>query len=316
MLVGIDIGGTLTKVSIFDTLGDRPEQEVIETLGLSRSLLVTSHTIQQQNLDTFSSTTNGLYKKIHIILIETQKIPEIIDILVEKLSALKHNNGENTINDLLEREVGTNGLRITLTGGGAYKYKKLIDEKLTPLLNDTVGHYVNSNNNNSENVIVGGVDEVQALVFWADLSIASGTTTTNIPSDQIKSELGTFTYKDRDISELPGPSNIHIDQSTDATRSITDSKSFQLLASLELVPQTSDAGSEIYPYILCNVGTGVSILLVKDKDNYQRISGSGLGGGAFWGLCQLMTKYTNFDEAIVDSFLGLGDADKCDALVR
>ena len=47
--------------------------------------------------------------------------------------------------------------------------------------------------------------------------------------------------------------------------------------------------SSFYPYILCNVGTGVSILKVTGPQSYERVSGSGLGGDTYWGLCRLLT---------------------------
>lgn len=38
------------------------------------------------------------------------------------------------------------------------------------------------------------------------------------------------------------------------------------------------------PYLLVNVGTGVSILKVEaDGRRYERVSGSALGGGTYWG---------------------------------
>ena len=38
-------------------------------------------------------------------------------------------------------------------------------------------------------------------------------------------------------------------------------------------------GQQIYPYMLCNIGSGVSILHVVDENNYKRVSGTALGGG-------------------------------------
>lgn len=37
------------------------------------------------------------------------------------------------------------------------------------------------------------------------------------------------------------------------------------------------------PYLLVNVGTGVSILKVEADGRYERISGTALGGGTYWG---------------------------------
>jgi len=43
-----------------------------------------------------------------------------------------------------------------------------------------------------------------------------------------------------------------------------------------------------YPYLLVNVGSGLSIIKFIDKDNYERISGSSLGGGMFLGIANLL----------------------------
>jgi pantothenate kinase len=37
--------------------------------------------------------------------------------------------------------------------------------------------------------------------------------------------------------------------------------------------------SEIFPYLMVSCGSGVSILLVKGDDDYERVSGSAIGGG-------------------------------------
>ena len=42
-----------------------------------------------------------------------------------------------------------------------------------------------------------------------------------------------------------------------------------------------------FPYIFVNIGSGVSILKIESKRNFERVSGSQLGGGTFWGLCKL-----------------------------
>lgn len=47
-----------------------------------------------------------------------------------------------------------------------------------------------------------------------------------------------------------------------------------------------------------NIGSGVSMLKVSGDGNYERVSGSSLGGGTFWGLCRLLTKCRGFDEML------------------
>lgn len=54
--------------------------------------------------------------------------------------------------------------------------------------------------------------------------------------------------------------------------------------------------SKPYPFILVNVGSGVSVLAVRGPNDYKRISGTSLGGGTFLGLCCLLTGCNTFEE--------------------
>ena len=53
-----------------------------------------------------------------------------------------------------------------------------------------------------------------------------------------------------------------------------------------------------------NIGSGVSLLKVEGDGQYERVSGSNLGGGTFWGLCRLLTRCKGFDEMLELSMRG------------
>ncbi len=53
-----------------------------------------------------------------------------------------------------------------------------------------------------------------------------------------------------------------------------------------------------FPYLLVNVGSGVSIVKVTGHGEFERISGSALGGGTFWGLARLLLNCKTFDDVI------------------
>lgn len=72
--------------------------------------------------------------------------------------------------------------------------------------------------------------------------------------------------------------------------------------------------SRPYPFLVVNIGSGVSILAVYSPDNYKRVSGSSLGGGTFLGLCSLLTGCGTFEEAI--ELAAKGDSTKVDKSVR
>ncbi|CAL1531849.1 unnamed protein product [Lymnaea stagnalis] len=69
-----------------------------------------------------------------------------------------------------------------------------------------------------------------------------------------------------------------------------------------------------YPYLVVNIGSGVSILSVRSKTDYNRVSGTSLGGGTFLGLCCLLTGCETFEEAI--GLASQGDSRNIDKLVK
>ena len=71
--------------------------------------------------------------------------------------------------------------------------------------------------------------------------------------------------------------------------------------------------SDLFPYLLVNIGSGVSFLKVDDHNQYERVSGTSLGGGTFWGLGRLLTGCKTFDELLELSTQG--DNSSVDMLV-
>ncbi|XVF84993.1 hypothetical protein PTKIN_Ptkin17bG0083400 [Pterospermum kingtungense] len=62
--------------------------------------------------------------------------------------------------------------------------------------------------------------------------------------------------------------------------------------------------NDLYPYLLVNIGSGVSMIKVDGDGKFERVSGTSLGGGTFWGLGRLLTKCRNFDELLELSHQG------------
>lgn len=57
-------------------------------------------------------------------------------------------------------------------------------------------------------------------------------------------------------------------------------------------------GSVQYPYLVVNIGSGVSILKVCGPNSFERVGGTSLGGGTFYGLCRALCGCTSFEEAL------------------
>ncbi|EPQ66496.1 Bgt-4605 [Blumeria graminis f. sp. tritici] len=71
--------------------------------------------------------------------------------------------------------------------------------------------------------------------------------------------------------------------------------------------------SDIYPYLLVNIGSGVSLIKVSGPRTYQRVGGTSLGGGTLWGLLSLLTGARTFDEML--GMAERGDNSNVDMLV-
>ncbi|XP_063984374.1 4'-phosphopantetheine phosphatase [Diachasmimorpha longicaudata] len=74
------------------------------------------------------------------------------------------------------------------------------------------------------------------------------------------------------------------------------------------------AGPNIFPYLLVNIGSGVSILKVESEREYERVGGTATGGGTFLGLGSLLTKAKSFDELL--ELAERGDHRNVDMLVK
>ncbi|KAL0218011.1 hypothetical protein RCL1_008859 [Eukaryota sp. TZLM3-RCL] len=70
----------------------------------------------------------------------------------------------------------------------------------------------------------------------------------------------------------------------------------------------------IFPYLLVNVGSGVSILKIDGYNKFVRVSGSGLGGATFFALAKLLgCLECSYDDLL--SMAAKGDHKKVDMLV-
>jgi type II pantothenate kinase len=70
---------------------------------------------------------------------------------------------------------------------------------------------------------------------------------------------------------------------------------------------------DIYPYLLVNIGSGVSMIKVSSPKDYVRVGGTSLGGGTLWGLLSLLTGAKSFEEML--AMADKGDNASVDMLV-
>ena len=65
--------------------------------------------------------------------------------------------------------------------------------------------------------------------------------------------------------------------------------------------------SSPYPYLVVNIGSGVSMVAVRGLNDFQRVNGTSIGGGTFLGLTTLLTGCSTFEDAV--ALAAKGDSD-------
>ncbi|XP_036316873.1 4'-phosphopantetheine phosphatase isoform X2 [Pipistrellus kuhlii] len=201
----IDIGGSLTKLAYYSTVQHK--------VARVRSF---DHAGQDAERDRESpyeiSVQEEVTPRLHFIKFENSYIEACLDFVRDHL-------------------VNTETKVIHATGGGAYKFKDLIEQKL--------------------GLRVAKEDVMTCLIKGCNFVLK------NIPHEA-------FAYqKDADP---------------------------------EFRFQTNHP--HIFPYLLVNIGSGVSIVKVETEDRFEWIGGSSIGGGTFWGLGALLTRTQKFDELL------------------
>uniref|UniRef100_A0A3Q3IL32 4'-phosphopantetheine phosphatase n=1 Tax=Monopterus albus TaxID=43700 RepID=A0A3Q3IL32_MONAL len=198
----IDIGGSLTKLAYYSTV---------------------QHKVAK--VRSFDHTTKAPSDKLYEISVQEE--------VTARLHFIKFENAyiETCLDFIRDHLVNTETKVIKATGGGAHKFKELIERKL--------------------GLKVDREDEMTCLIKGCNFVLR------NIPHEA-------FVYAK------------HADP--------------------EFRFQTTHP--DIFPYLLVNIGSGVSIVKVESEDKFERIGGSSIGGGTFWGLGALLTKTKRFDELL------------------
>ena len=70
----------------------------------------------------------------------------------------------------------------------------------------------------------------------------------------------------------------------------------------------------VYPFLLVNIGSGVSFLRVTSENICERVGGSPMGGGTFFGLARLLAGGLSFEDALKE--VKKGNKANVDMLVR
>ncbi|KAI7935274.1 hypothetical protein MJO28_016801 [Puccinia striiformis f. sp. tritici] len=200
------------------------------------------------------------------------------------------------------------GVKIILTGGGAYMYADLIKNAL--------GGDVEVLSEDEMDCLITGLNfitEIPNKVFWFSDQLVQEIIHNN-PADSIQQER----LLTNNSTKPHGP----IQPSTSSTPD--PSLDQDPLANIEQFPRPSPSPPQYsvlfesnpspqFPCMLVNIGSGVSIIKVTNFGKFERTSGTSLGGGTLWGLLSLLTEAKRFDEMLDLSIKG--DNSKVDMLV-
>nr|KAF6507034.1 pantothenate kinase 4 (inactive) [Rousettus aegyptiacus] len=201
----IDIGGSLTKLAYYSTV----QHKVAKVRSFDHS---GTDTEQDHESPYEVSVQEEVSARLHFVKFENAYMEACLDFIRDHL-------------------VNTETKVIPATGGGAYKFKDLIEQKLR--------------------LRVDKEDVMTCLIKGCNFVLK------NIPHEAFVCQ------KDSDP---------------------------------EFRFQTNHPN--IFPYLLVNIGSGVSIVKVETEDKFEWVGGSSIGGGTFWGLGALLTKTKKFDELL------------------
>uniref|UniRef100_A0A2K6B8Y3 4'-phosphopantetheine phosphatase n=1 Tax=Macaca nemestrina TaxID=9545 RepID=A0A2K6B8Y3_MACNE len=217
----IDIGGSLTKLAYYSTV----QHKVAKVRSFDHS---GKDTERDHEPPYEISVQEEITARLHFIKFENTYIEACLDFIKDHL-------------------VNTETKVIQATGGGAYKFKDLIEEKLR---------------------LKARKEHVAAPSPWGWHFLFR-----NIPHEA-------FVYQKDSDPEFRFQTN----------------------------------HPHIFPYLLVNIGSGVSIVKVETEDRFEWVGGSSIGGGTFWGLGALLTKTKKFDELL--HLASRGQHSNVDMLVR
>ncbi|KAJ1901638.1 hypothetical protein LPJ81_003721, partial [Coemansia sp. IMI 209127] len=122
--------------------------------------------------------------------------------------------------------------------------------------------------------------------------------------DLLQRELGVEIRIEDEMESLTTGLNFLMREVADEVFTYSEDRPMQFVTS---------AADDMFPYMLVNIGSGVSIIKVTGEGTFERISGTSLGGGTLWGLLHLLTGVRSFDAML--EMTKSGDNTKVDMMV-
>lgn len=258
--------------------------------------------------DKLSFYSRDLQGEFHFIHFETRRMPQAMDLI--RTNKLHMNI----------REMGA-------TGGGAHKFANLWEEELGIVMKKQ----------GELDSLVAGMQFVLTTVVGECYSFRprKASSTEAPPSSTANGSLKSFSSEDDMVSrdELSDSDSNYMNPPLNDTHEKQEGGECddKDSAGEPSISGDSDRGSgddwwwsrkvrrdaisysSTYPYLVVTIGTGVSILRVDGPQKFERVSGSTIGGGTYWGLIRLLTDVEDFDDVL--KLAARGDPSKVDMMV-
>jgi type II pantothenate kinase len=296
-IFGMDVGGTLTKIVYFqaDATEAKPpmarhkssenlahlespdHQAALEQLYTHLDPHTGALSSREVVRDTpLTVFSNFLHGSLHFMHFETRNLVDAIDFL-----------SSTAVTDHIKS--------IGCTGGGAHKYDKTIMNELDITVNqfDELGCLVRG--------MLFALTNFPDELYTYRTTEPDETAVDQQQSGSTEKDNTNTTTANNNSNNKPGVPNA-------IKRWQTDSKDYTTKVYLPFPEQSA------FPHLIVNIGSGVSILKVSGPGQFERVSGSSLGGGTYWGLCRLLTRCKTYEEVL--DLAENGDAGKVDMLVK
>jgi type II pantothenate kinase len=299
-IFGMDVGGTLAKIVYF-----QPNSSTVPVVKRqsSESLAQLESPDHQAALEQLYTYVDKSSLSAQSTVTRDDGLTIYSDYLHGSLNFLhfETRNMVAAINNLSAASVTEHIKTVGCTGGGAHKFSNIIHDELDITLNKL----------DELRCLVQGM--MFALLNFPDECFTYRNCDDPISEPDTPTPISTSAFvKDSSVASNNPKSENKIDDSKipiAVKRWQRDDKEYtrKEIVSLPTVRHS-------LPYLVVNIGSGVSILKISGPGKYERVSGTSLGGGTYWGLCRLLTKCKTFDEVL--DLAENGDAGTVDMLVK
>ena len=286
-----------------------PPAQVMET---TRNVVTKdSALLHDVGMSFYSSLLHG---RLHFFHFETRNMVNAIDALAGN-SDIAHNI----------RTIGC-------TGGGAHKFAKVVDDSLDIQFEqmDELGclirgmHFALTNVENEcytyRNAFLDAVPETPSPSPAARAGVGGGDASAPAAAPPVPPSIPELKGSGKARSQSLGGGVSEAEELPPEPPAAPKSKLWQkdvkeYTQRVEIPKGTVNSKVNQFPYLVVNIGSGVSILKINGPGQHERVSGSSVGGGTYWGLCRLLMSGVTSYEEVLDK-AETGDASEIDMLVR